>query len=751
MNQPMRPRRHDASLPENTTRSAMSRLARTIIRHRRLVMICWLVALLAGGFASGRVSDRLTYDWALPGQPGYQTAQKVLTTFGNGGNSTPILLTVSAPPGESLTGQMPQVDAAFSQLRHQLPQLRVVDYGVTGSKVFVAADGSVAYALVFEPAVQDLGTEHTVTNLGNQAEASVARALPGDRVGLTGLSQLESGGSSNGPGVLAETLIGAVGALVVLAFVFASFLAFIPLVVAAVSILTTLLIVLGLSYLTQVSFIVEFLAALVGLGVAIDYSLLLVTRWREERARGVANHDAVVRAVETAGRSIVISGLTVAVGLVALVVLPVPALRSTGIGGMLIPLISILVVNTLLPALLAGIGPRIDWPRIRKEGQASRAWSGWARMVTRYRIPAALVALGVLVVLALPVFGIKLGETSVSAFSQTGSARVAYNALADGGIPGGALTPVEVLTTAQAAPTTVTALRNLPGVSAAVLPAGSSGTRGDLSDIIAIPGQPTVNNTTLAPVRAIQARVKNTPGVIGVTGEGPIEQDFNHAVFGNFPLMFAIIAMLTFLLLARAFRSAVLAGKAVLLNLLSLAATFGLLTWFWQEGHGSSALFGIPATGAITFWLPLMIFAFLFGLSMDYEVFILTRVREEYDRGGNTSRAVVEGLARTGRLVTCAALILFLAFASLASDPDTDIKVLATGLGAGILLDATVIRAFLVPALIALLGQWNWWTPRPLRRGGYIDDGQDVAQGTPLTCPGERGPVRPPSGPRGSA
>ncbi len=174
--------------------------------------------------------------------------------------------------------------------------------------------------------------------------------------------------------------------------------------------------------------------------------------------------------------------------------------------------------------------------------------------------------------------------------------------------------------------------------------------------------------------------------------------------------------MLTFLLLARAFRSAVLAAKAVLLNLLSLAATFGVLTWFWQEGHGSQAIFGIPATGAITFWVPLMIFAFLFGLSMDYEVFILSRVREEYDRTGNTNEAVVEGLGRTGRLVTCAALILFLAFMSLASAPDTDIKVLATGLGAGIVLDATLIRAFLVPALVALLGRWNWWMPRPMRR-----------------------------------
>jgi RND superfamily putative drug exporter len=155
----------------------------------------------------------------------------------------------------------------------------------------------------------------------------------------------------------------------------------------------------------------------------------------------------------------------------------------------------------------------------------------------------------------------------------------------------------------------------------------------------------------------------------------------------------------------------VLAVKAVILNLMSLGATFGFMAWFWQEGHGSDALFSIRATGAITFWVPLMVFAFLFGLSMDYEVFILTRIREEYDRTGDTSAAVVEGLGRTGRLVTSAALILFLAFASLASAPVTDLKVMATGLGVGILLDATIVRALLVPSLVALLGQWNWWLP----------------------------------------
>jgi RND superfamily putative drug exporter len=160
----------------------------------------------------------------------------------------------------------------------------------------------------------------------------------------------------------------------------------------------------------------------------------------------------------------------------------------------------------------------------------------------------------------------------------------------------------------------------------------------------------------------------------------------------------------------------VLAVKAIALNLLSMAATFGVMTWFWQKGHGSSALFGISATGAITFWIPLMVFAFLFGLSMDYEVFILTRVREEYDRTGSTDTAIVEGLGRTGRLVTSAALILFLSFASLASAPNTDVKVLATGLGVGILLDATIVRALLLPALVSLLGRFNWWLPRPVAR-----------------------------------
>ena len=198
--------------------------------------------------------------------------------------------------------------------------------------------------------------------------------------------------------------------------------------------------------------------------------------------------------------------------------------------------------------------------------------------------------------------------------------------------------------------------------------------------------------------------------------------------------------MITFLLLVRTFRSVLLPVKAVLLNLVSLAAVFGAVVFFWQHGHGSDAVFGVSPTGAITFWLPVIIFAFLFGLSMDYEVFILARMREEYDATGSTAQAVVTGLGRTGRLVTSAALILFFSFAALASSPGTDIKVLGTALGVGILIDATLVRALLVPALVSLFGRWNWWLPAGLAR---------VLRVEPVT--GRRRPAPSPACPRRGA
>jgi RND superfamily putative drug exporter len=300
----------------------------------------------------------------------------------------------------------------------------------------------------------------------------------------------------------------------------------------------------------------------------------------------------------------------------------------------------------------------------------------------------------------------------VDALAKTGPAHAAYQRLQDGGVPGGVLTPLEVLVDRGHAQAAADRLAKVPGIVSVAVPTDANSNRDGTTIVLGIARDATVNNLTIGPVKAARDALDGMPGVVGIAGDGAVQLDYQHAVFGNFPLMFAIIALLTFLLLARAFRSIVLPLKAIALNLVSMAATFGLMTWFWQQGHGSDAVFGIAGTGAITFWVPLMVFAFLFGLSMDYEVFILARMREAVDRGASTDEAVIEGLGRTGRLVTSAALILFLAFASMAILPDVNIKIMASGLGIGILLDATLLRALLMPAMISASGKYTWGVPR---------------------------------------
>jgi putative drug exporter of the RND superfamily len=312
--------------------------------------------------------------------------------------------------------------------------------------------------------------------------------------------------------------------------------------------------------------------------------------------------------------------------------------------------------------------------------------------------------------------GIRIGLASSDSLAKSGPAYEALQTLEDGGETTGNLTPIEVLVSADQARSAAAELAKVDGVTRAVVSDDEMSNRDGKSVVVLVPDTETVNATSVDVVNRVSDRAKDLPGVIGITGIGPTQIDFLNAVYGNFPLMFTIIALLTFVLLVRAFRSLLLPLKAVLLNLVSLGATYGLVVLFWQHGYGSEAVFDIEETGAITFWVPLLIFAFLFGLSMDYEVFILARMREEYDATGSTDRAVIQGIGRTGRLVTSAALILFLAFAALAASPPTDIKVMATGLGFGILLDATIIRSLLLPATVSLFGAWNWYLPDGLAR-----------------------------------
>jgi RND superfamily putative drug exporter len=515
-------------------------------------------------------------------------------------------------------------------------------------------------------------------------------------------------------------MLGALGSLAVLAFVFASFIAFVPLLMAIVAIPTTFLIVGMLTHVTSVSIIVEFLIALIGLGVAIDYSLLVVTRWREERAQGYPNEHAVARAMDTAGRAVVFSGLTVGVSLLALVVLPVSFLANIGVAGFLIPIVSIGVALTLLPALLASAGPFLDRPRLRREVHASRPWSGWARLVLRHRKSGAFLGAVILVALIVPVFALNLGEPKTSALAQKGAAHSTLATLQDGGVPSGIIEPIDVLVRDSEAQAVASGLGKVKGVYTAAVSSSPAFHRSGTTIVEVLPSGEPSSSAGGATIAAVRSAASHMPGVIGVGGAGPGQVDFIHAVYGTFPLMLSLIGLATLLLLTRAFRSVVLAAKAVIFNMMSVAAAYGIMVFVWQEGHGSNALWSVPATGSITVWVPIMVFAFLFGLSMDYEVFILSRIREEYDRTGSTDGAVVTGIGRTGRLVTSAALILFLGFLSLSTAGMTDLKVMATGLGAGILLDAVVVRSLLVPALVGVLGKWNWYLPAWLAKALFV-------------------------------
>jgi RND superfamily putative drug exporter len=369
--------------------------------------------------------------------------------------------------------------------------------------------------------------------------------------------------------------------------------------------------------------------------------------------------------------------------------------------------------------MLSKFGQRLDWPHRRTDDRASRAWTRWAELVVRRRWIAASVAVVILGALIVAATGLTLGDASPNTIAKQGDAKRGLTALENSGIGSGALLPYEILTQGTSPDKVVSDVDSVQGVHGAVAPQGSQWRTGGVAEVLAFP----TDDDSTQSGRDTLDRVRNAAHGAGpdvkVGGLPAQNTDFIDAVYGNFPLMIALIAIVTFILLARAFRSLLLPLKAVVLNVASVTAAWGVLALMWQHGHGSNLLWGIDATGSVPAWIPLMVFAFLYGLSMDYEVFIMTRMREEYDKSGDTRTAVVNGIGRTGRLVTSAALILFLAFVSLASGPGTDLKMFATGLAAGILLDATVIRALLVPAAVSLFGRWNWilpsWPARVLR------------------------------------
>jgi RND superfamily putative drug exporter len=690
----------------------LARLAHLIARKRWYVIGAWIVLTLFGGFAAGQVSKRWFQSFSIPGKSAYESDQRTFQTFHTG--IRPPNVVVFHTNGDATSSDA--IKQAMNRAAAASPGSRSSSYFSTGNPMYVSKDKHTTFLEVYPAGQSTFDSTSGATKMRDAA----ARALPaGITVNVTGHDALEEAsthGDTGGPGVLLEAVVGGVGALIILFFVFGTLPAVLmPIVVAVAAILNTFTLVWILTYITDVSIIVQFLIALVGLGVAIDYALLMIFRFRDELREGEDVETALVQTMTHAGRSVIVSGSTVAVGLLSLIILPLPFIRSMGIGGMLIPTVSVIAAITLLPAMLAVLGTRINSVRLLPKRFVDSghpedgAWGRWARFVNRR--PVVVAATGLVIVAILAGIGTQLNpnESELKNFPGTGTAIAGRQMLADSGISPGVMKPFQILVqNGGDADAIAQRVSKVDGITGASAPNGAGWRKGGDSIVEAFPAVDGAASNIQDVVDRANRVLNGTNATLG--GTPAVDRDFIHAVYGNFPYVLAFVVILTLILLARAFRSIVLPIKAAILNLISLAAAFGIIVFIFQQGHGSG-LWNIEATQAITAWIPLMIFAFLFGLSMDYEVFMLTRMREAYDETGSTEKAIELGLARTGKLVTSAALILMFAFLVLSSSPGFEIKEFAIGLAAGIIFDATVIRALLVPALMRLLGNANWWMP----------------------------------------
>ena len=685
-------------------------------RHRRSVVVVWVLITFGGAVVAPSVGGQLQSGFAL-NSPGYHANQALGKEFGGAG-SNPSALLLDLPAGSSAAS--PAGKRMLAAVEDSVPRgqgIRVVSYASTVAPALLERGGRSTVVLAF-PAV--VGADAVDQSVMDAMAAAARYSLPGTVTHVTGVEQLSAGSSAGGSSVLTEVAIGSLAALVILAWVFGSVIAFVPLLTALVSILTMLLALDGLTRLlpgTRFNPAIEFIVAILGLGLSLDYALLVVTRWREERAKGLDKEHAIQAACARAGHAVAVSGVTASIDLFALAAVPVSFVRGVGLSGLFIPSIAALVSLTLLPALLRSVGPRLDWPRRNRVLDVDRVgrWDRWAALVVRRRWIAAGLGIVILGSLAGAATQLNVALPTLDGLAASGPARAGLAAMRADGFPDGTLTPMPILIRPGINAATVQAkVAAVSGVTAA-FPVTGPGWRSPAGTtiVMAMPRLQTAGAGTgplLADVR------KAAPSPDTVAGNEVLQADNTAKIYRYFPSVLVLVSLVTFIFLARSLRSLVLPLKAVALNLLSVAATYGVTVLIWQKGVGLHALFGLNNNGAVNALAPILLFGFLFGLSMDYEVFILSRMREAYDRTGNTNTAVIEGIGRTGRLITSAALVLFAALISLSTAPDVTVKVIATGLAAGVLIDATIVRSLLAPALVSLMDKANWWMPSTAAR-----------------------------------
>jgi len=725
---------------------------RFVFRRRRLVLLVALLVIAAGAAWGTGVFRALQSSGGFtpPTSESQQEASIATRAFGRDSADVVVLYTGH----DHLTVSSAAYRAAVTNSLAKLPSSRVAavqTYWSTGNPSFVSPDGRVTYAAIELAGSSDSARTTNYDAIKNDF------SVPGLGVGVAGQIPTEAAINKEvtsdigrAEGISLPVL------LILLTVIFGSVVAAsLPVAIGGIGIIGSFAVLRLLTLATPVSIYSINITTILGLGLAIDYGLFMVGRFREELRRQPSVEDAVARTVATAGRTVAVSGVTVAAALASLLLFQVTFLRSMGYGGVATVLVDMVAALTVMPALLALLGRRVNALRVRRAvatTRAAEASGGWYRLAGAVmRRPAAFAAVIVIVLLALgsPFLRISWGSVDARDLPAAAQPRVVTEQLA-GDFPGNVTAPIEAVVSFPE-PVAGSAveqhelaayagrLGQVPGVTVAQV----AGVRGDIGRIdLRYRADP-----QSAQARQIVQHVRDVAPPAGarayVGGQTAGIVDELASLSSTVPWMALVMAAATFVLLFLAFGSVVLPLKAIVMNLLSLSATFGVVVWIFQQGHLSGLLQFTP-TGSVDPTMPILMLAIIFGLSTDYEVFLLSRVRERYDQTGDNADAVATGLQRTGGVITSAALLLVIVVGAFSASGITFIKLLGVGMIVALVIDASIVRVLLVPATMRLLGRMNWWAPRPLRRlyARYgIRDG-DAEAGARVGTPVVEGSVR---------
>jgi uncharacterized membrane protein YdfJ with MMPL/SSD domain len=727
----------------------LERLTRTMIRYRWVVVAAWVIALVVSVLAMSGLSKLLTNRFTIPGSDTQRVEEVLQKDFGQRSDGS-FQIVVKANPGATASPLQAATQAAAKRAVAVIPTGKLVavqNVSDTALEAIIVSNLEPADAKGYTDDVRD--AVGTIPNAKTYVTGAAAITADTDKVFAHDAK-------------VGEFYTAIPIALLILLFVFGSLAVLLPLIFAMAAIPVTLAIIWIFANFMELSTYLQNLVMLIGLGIAIDYSLFIVYRYREERRGGLAKEDAIVRTMQTAGRAVVFSGTAVAIGLALMLFMPLPFMRGFGIGGLLIPLVSVICALTLLPALLYLAVDKLDSVRLipkriidRRADEENNMWGRLARFIMRRPLPIALGTTTALVLLALPVLSLQVGPGTNKGVPQDLESVRGLNILAaEQGE--GAIAPTEVIVDTHRpggvqSPEVQAALQRLverlqqdPEVTGV---AGSESVppfvdaTGRYLHIQITGAHEYGSPQAMDFVRRFRDQIEPAadfpPEASVYAGGGPGSSvDVIDTAYGAFPWLILAVLVLTYFLLLRAFRSLLLPLKAIILNLLSICAAYGLLVMTFKWGGGDVA--GLQSFDQIEFWIPIFLFAMLFGLSMDYEVFLVSRMREEWDAGKPNDEAVASGLAKTGRLVTAAGLIMFAAFMGFVVGSILGLQQFGFGLAVAILLDVTIIRALLVPSAMELFGRWNWWLPTNVARVFRVKPSPLAPKSRPAMSPSGR-------------